>query len=55
MVSWAVRKQKTVANSTCKAKYIATCEASKEAMWLHALLQGIDRPQHHATKLFGDN
>jgi hypothetical protein len=55
VVSWAARKQKTVANSTCEAEYIATCESSKEAMWLRALLLGIDCPQVAATELFGDN
>jgi hypothetical protein len=33
-VSWASKKQPTVALSTVKAKYIATSNATKEAIWL---------------------
>ena len=34
-VSWRGSKQDTVADSTTKAKYIATSNASKEAVWIN--------------------
>jgi hypothetical protein len=40
MMSWASRKQKYVALSATEAKYIATCDACTEAMWLHKLVFG---------------
>ncbi|GJU16609.1 retrotransposon protein, putative, ty1-copia subclass, partial [Tanacetum coccineum] len=33
-VTWKSSKQNTVADSTCESEYIATCEASKEAIWM---------------------
>ncbi|GJY57484.1 hypothetical protein Tco_0456599 [Tanacetum coccineum] len=33
-VAWKSLKQDTVADSTCDSKYIAVCEASKEAIWM---------------------
>ncbi|GJZ70831.1 hypothetical protein Tco_0634682 [Tanacetum coccineum] len=33
-VTWKSSKQHTVADSTCESDYIATCEASKEAIWM---------------------
>jgi len=33
--------QKTVALSTMEAKYMALCEASKEAVWLNKLVQSV--------------
>ncbi|GJW09717.1 hypothetical protein Tco_1575544 [Tanacetum coccineum] len=33
-VTWKSLKQDIVANSTCESKYIAACEASKEAIWM---------------------
>jgi len=40
LILWNAKKQKTVASSSCKAKYTATFEASKEAIWLRKLLTG---------------
>lgn len=34
LISWNVKKQKTVANSSCEAEYTAAFEAGKEAIWL---------------------
>ncbi|GJV81369.1 hypothetical protein Tco_1517239 [Tanacetum coccineum] len=33
-VTWKSSKQDTVADSTCESEYIASCEASKEAIWM---------------------
>jgi len=40
-VSWGSKWQKTVALSTMKAEYMALCEASKEAVSLNKLVQGV--------------
>jgi len=40
-VSWGSKLQKTVALSTMEAKYMALCEASKEAVWLNKLVQSV--------------
>jgi hypothetical protein len=37
-MSWASRKQKSVALSTTKAEYIATCDVCTKAMWLCKLV-----------------
>ncbi|GJU98245.1 putative RNA-directed DNA polymerase [Tanacetum coccineum] len=34
-VTWKSSKQDIVADSTCESKYIAACEASKEAIWMN--------------------
>ena len=48
MMSWACRKQKSVAISITKVKYIAACDACTEAMWLHKLVSG---PSDHVLNL----
>jgi hypothetical protein len=40
MISWARRKQKSVALSTTEAEYIAACDACMEAVWLRKLVYG---------------
>jgi hypothetical protein len=41
MISWISKKQLCVALSTVEAEYVATCAASREAMWLRKLLTGL--------------
>ncbi|XP_057830956.1 secreted RxLR effector protein 161-like [Cryptomeria japonica] len=41
MISWCSRKQNFVALSTVEAEYIATCVATREAVWLQKLLAGL--------------
>ena len=41
MISWFSRKQSCVALSTAKAKYVAACSASCEAVWLQKLLSDL--------------
>jgi hypothetical protein len=55
LISWASKKQKTVAASSCEAEYMAAFEASKEGAWLRALFQGINMPCTQPTSLFCDN
>ena len=38
MISWSSKQQKTVATSTCTAKYITVSEASRELIWIQNLL-----------------
>jgi hypothetical protein len=53
--SWSARKQKAVTTSTCKAEYVAAFEATKEAMWVRQLLDGIGFPPPSATPIMCDN
>ncbi|KNZ78093.1 Copia protein [Termitomyces sp. J132] len=41
LVSWVAQKQKTVAASSCKAKYMAAFESTQECVWFKVLLKGI--------------
>jgi hypothetical protein len=41
MISWSSQKHGSIAQSTTKAKYIATSDASKEAIWLRKLVYGL--------------
>jgi hypothetical protein len=55
-VSWAARKQKTVAASSCEAEYMAGYEAAQECIWLRALLKDIGHDiTQDATTLLCDN
>lgn len=55
VISWSSRKQPTVATSSCEAEYMATCHATKEAIWLRALLLAMDLAQPQATLISADN
>jgi hypothetical protein len=37
-IDWRSHKQPTVALSSCEAEYMAICDATQSAMWLHQLL-----------------
>ena len=54
-ISWSSRKQPTVATSSCEAEYMATCHATKEAVWLRALLLAMGLAQPQATSISADN
>ena len=41
MISWSSRKQGSIAQSTAEAKYIATSDACKEAVWLRKLISNL--------------
>lgn len=55
IVSWAARKQKTVALSTSDSEYITVSEAAREAVWIRMLLGAIDFLQNDATPLMCGN
>jgi len=52
-VSWASKLQKTVALSTMEAEYMALFEASKEAVWLHKLIQRVTMLVTQSDNLVG--
>lgn len=55
VISWAACKQKTIAQSTCDAEYIACSKAAQECMWLCMFTAKINLPQPHPTPLLTDN
>jgi hypothetical protein len=54
-VSWDSKKQPTVALSTVEAEYMAASNATKEAIWLHVLLEDLGFPQTQATTIHDDS
>jgi len=53
-VSWASRRQATVAASTTEAEYMAAAAAAKEALWLRTLLRELGAP-HKVINIYADN
>lgn len=53
-ITWASRKQNTVALSTTESEYVAASEAAKEILWLRQLLCDIGQPQNSVC-LYIDN
>ena len=54
-VSWQSKRQPTTAQSTVEAEYMAAASATKEAIWLRALLVGIGFAPSGPTVLRVDN
>jgi hypothetical protein len=58
-ITWASRKQTSVASSTTEAEYIAYSEAAKEAAWLRQLCLDTERQSYlledESALLYGDN
>ena len=56
-ISWKSVEQSCIAESTMEAKYVATCEAAKEATWLKKFLSdlGVVRMEQVPITLFCDN
>jgi hypothetical protein len=50
--SW---KQKSVALISAEAEYMATSQASCEALWLHKMLVGLFSVQLRPTMIYCDN
>jgi hypothetical protein len=55
IVSWSSKKQKTVADSTCAAEYMAASDAGQELMWMRTLLRELRFGSAKATPLLCDN
>ena len=55
VITWSSKHQATVALSSCEAEYIAETEATKEAIWLHQLLQHFDYSGPITVIIKGDN
>lgn len=54
-ISWQSKKQKTVALSTVEAEYMATTQATKEAIWWRSYLAGLGHDVSGATVLLSDS
>ena len=54
-IAWSSKKQATVATSSVEAEYVASANATKEAVWLHTLLTELDFPPTQATVIHADN
>lgn len=54
-VSWASKKQKVVAQSSCEAELYAEAAAINEIKWLHGLLGELGMNTVSVPVLFGDN
>ena len=57
VVAWKSKKQDTVVDSTCESEYIATCEGSKEAIWLKQFIGdlGVVPSIKEPVEMFCDN
>ena len=44
MISWSLKKQKVIADSSCYTEYIALHDASHKTLFLWQLLKGISIP-----------
>eukprot|EP00795_Rhopilema_esculentum_P014459 gene14460-biopygen4243 len=55
VVSWASKKQTSVALSSTEAEYVAACLATKEAVWLRSLLADLNFTQEEPTVVQEDN
>jgi hypothetical protein len=55
MISWGIRKQKSVSLSTTEAEYITACEACTEAIWLRKLISGLFDQVPDLTIIHCDN
>uniref|UniRef100_A0A1J3G9F4 Copia protein n=1 Tax=Noccaea caerulescens TaxID=107243 RepID=A0A1J3G9F4_NOCCA len=52
---WNSSKQKTVAQSTAEAEYIAVCSAANQAIWLQRLVNEIGFKAEKGVRIFCDN
>ena len=55
VIAWCSRKKTSVALSTTKAEYIATCSTSSKVVWLQKLLSGLFDLELDATCIYCDN
>jgi hypothetical protein len=55
LISWCVKKQKTVSRSSTEAEYKAMADATVELMWVQAILQELQVPHSQSARLWCDN
>ena len=55
LISWASQKQKTIAVSSCEAKYVAAIAAACQGMWLNRLVNELSGIDETMVKLLVDN
>jgi hypothetical protein len=54
-MSWASRKQKSVALNIAEVEYIAACDSCTKAMWLHKLVFGLFDQVLDSTVIYCNN
>ena len=54
-ISWTLRKQKTIAQSTTEAEYMALAKASNQAEWYRSYLSELGYETPNPIPLHGDN
>lgn len=54
VITWASKRQQSVALSTMEAEYVAASESAKEAVWLHRLFSEI-APLNEMPMIFMNN
>jgi len=54
-ISWASKKQRTVALSTCEAELYAEAAAIQEVLWLRGLLAELGLQSNTGSTVYGDN
>jgi hypothetical protein len=54
-ISWASKKQRTVALSTCEAELYAEAAAIQEVLWLRGVLKELGLSTHTGSVVHGDN
>ena len=54
-ICWQLTKQKVVAMSSCKAKYIAALTAAAQGVWLARLMEELIRREDDPPMLYVDN
>jgi hypothetical protein len=55
LISWSTKRQATVALSSCEAEYMALTQATKEAIWLRALLSNLGLDAKGPVEILEDN
>ena len=55
IISWATKKQKTVALSSAEAEYMAATSATCEAVWLRRIMENLHQRVDRPTKIYCDN
>eukprot|EP00253_Pinus_taeda_P034652 PITA_34652 len=54
-ISWASKKQSTIALSTTEAEYVAATAAACQAVWMRRMLRSLGQEQAKARMIFCDN